>query len=175
MLISGKPGDGNAFRKACAARARDNRARGDDLREHRPRHPKQVEQLLAHPDFANTNRASLRVADPRLVPGHAGEGIRTPEGHRMALGMTETFGPFSWGSGGDNHIGPIQDIQPGLQVRVVDEDNAPVGDGETGCAADASRPVTTSGPGTSDSMPTDGFTRATVGWSRATRSTTSGA
>jgi acyl-CoA synthetase (AMP-forming)/AMP-acid ligase II len=94
--------------------------------------PHQVEQLLAHPDFAHTNRASLRVADQRLVTGRGGGGIRTPEGHRMALGMTETFGPFSWGSGGDNHIGPIQDIQPGLQVRVVDEDNAPVADGGTG-------------------------------------------
>ncbi|BBY22175.1 class I adenylate-forming enzyme family protein [Mycobacterium stomatepiae] len=105
-------------------------------------YPHQVEQLLAHSAFATTDRASLRVADPRLVVGHEGDGIRTPEGHRMALGMSETFGPFSWGSGGANHIAAIEDIQPGLEVRVVDEHNQSVADGETGEIAVRGRCVT---------------------------------
>jgi acyl-CoA synthetase (AMP-forming)/AMP-acid ligase II len=95
-------------------------------------YPHQVEQLLAQPAFASTDRSSLRVADPRLAPGGEVGGILTPEGHRMALGMSETFGPFSWGSGGTNVIAPIQDVQPGLQVRVVGENNLPLADRETG-------------------------------------------
>jgi len=94
-------------------------------------YPHQVEQILQLPELATTDRSSLRVADPRLLVGPGG-GIRTPEGHRMALGMSETFGPFSWGSGGANHIAPLEDIQPGLQVRVVDDDNQPLADGQTG-------------------------------------------
>ena len=50
----------------------------------------------------------------------------------MALGMTETFGPYSWGSGGTGPIAPIESVQPGLEVRVVDPDLEPVADGETG-------------------------------------------
>lgn len=99
----------------------------------------QVEQLLAHPDFAATDRSSLRYADRRLLDGVPGaddptslRGMVTPEGHRMALGMSETFGPFSWGSGGANVIAPVQNVQPGLEIRVVDEDNRPVPDGARG-------------------------------------------
>jgi acyl-CoA synthetase (AMP-forming)/AMP-acid ligase II len=95
-------------------------------------YPHQVEQLLAHPAFPKTDRTSLRIADRRLCPDGSVHGILTPEGHRMALGMSETFGPYSWGSGGNGVIAPVQDVQPGLEVRVVDEDNDPVGDGETG-------------------------------------------
>jgi acyl-CoA synthetase (AMP-forming)/AMP-acid ligase II len=94
-------------------------------------YPHQVEQLLAHPGFSSTDRGSLRIADPRLLVGDGG-GIVTPEGHRMALGMSETFGPYSWGSGGTGVIGPIEDVQPGLEVRVAGEDDTPVGDGGTG-------------------------------------------
>ena len=95
-------------------------------------YPHQVEQLLAHPRFAATDRSALQIADPRLAPGGATTGILTPEGHRMALGMSETFGPYSWGSGGTTVIGPLQDIQPGLEIRVVGAENTPVGDGATG-------------------------------------------
>jgi acyl-CoA synthetase (AMP-forming)/AMP-acid ligase II len=95
-------------------------------------YPHQVEQLLAHPDFESTDRTALRVCDRRLAPGGAATTILTPEGHRMALGMSETFGPYSWGSGGTTAIAPIQDVQPGLEIRVVDHENKPVSDGETG-------------------------------------------
>jgi acyl-CoA synthetase (AMP-forming)/AMP-acid ligase II len=95
-------------------------------------YPHQVEQLVAHPDFGSTDLSSLSVADPRLCPGRPVSRALTPEGHRMALGMSETFGPYSWGSGGTNPIGPVQDVQPGLEVRVVDDRNQPVADGETG-------------------------------------------
>ena len=95
-------------------------------------YPHQVEQLLEHPAFASTDRSSLQVADARLLTTPGAGYIRTPEGHRMALGMSETFGPFSWGSGGTSPIGPVEDVQPGLEVRVVDEQNRPVADGETG-------------------------------------------
>ena len=95
-------------------------------------YPHQVEQMLEHPQFDRTDRRSLRIADPRLSPDGSSHLIVTPEGHRMALGMSETFGPYSWGSGGPAIIAPIQDVQPGLEVRVVDQDNQVLGDGETG-------------------------------------------
>ncbi|WP_029429926.1 class I adenylate-forming enzyme family protein [Blastococcus sp. URHD0036] len=95
-------------------------------------YPHQVEQLLAHPEFASTDRTSLRIADPRLAPDGASSALLTPDGDRMALGMTETFGPYSWGSGGSGPIAPIESVQPGLEVRVVDPDLEPVADGGTG-------------------------------------------
>ena len=102
-------------------------------------YPHQTEQLLAHPDFGRTDRSSLLIADPRVRGdgvasqfGTAAGGIKTPEGLRMALGMSETFGPWSWGTGGNSPMAPVQDVQPGLEVRVVDERNQPVADGETG-------------------------------------------
>ncbi len=95
-------------------------------------YPHQVAQLLAHPEFASTDRSTLRIGDPRLAPGGDTTVILTPEGHRMGLGMSETFGPYSWGSGGTNVIAPVQNVQPGLEIRVVDDHNQPVGDGETG-------------------------------------------
>ena len=105
-------------------------------------YPHQVEQLLLLPELESTDRSALR-------PGHRGgapEGKmampRTPDGHRMALGMSETFGPFSWGSGGKEVIAPIEDVQPGLSVRVVDEKNQPVADGETGAIVLRGRCVT---------------------------------
>ncbi|MGE0878177.1 MAG: class I adenylate-forming enzyme family protein [Acidimicrobiia bacterium] len=95
-------------------------------------YPHQTEQLLAHPKFAETDRSSLRYGDPRL--GESGQLSipLTPEGHRMALGMSETFGPYSWGTKGAGVIGAIEMVQPGLEVRLVDENNVPVADGEMG-------------------------------------------
>jgi acyl-CoA synthetase (AMP-forming)/AMP-acid ligase II len=95
-------------------------------------YPHQVEQLLEHPSFQSADLSSLELADARLSPGADMARALTPEGHRMALGMSETFGPYSWGSGGTTAIGPIQDVQPGLEVRVVDEQNRPVDDGGVG-------------------------------------------
>jgi acyl-CoA synthetase (AMP-forming)/AMP-acid ligase II len=95
-------------------------------------YPHQVEQLLARPELESTDRSSLRIGDPRVDPDADIAPLRTPEGHRMALGMSETFGPFSWGSGGTEVIAPVEDVQPELSVRVVDEKNERVADGETG-------------------------------------------
>jgi acyl-CoA synthetase (AMP-forming)/AMP-acid ligase II len=96
-------------------------------------YPHQAEQLLAHPDFATTDRSSLETADYRLLAeGATPTPILSPEGHRMALGMSETFGPYTWGSGGSNVIAPITAVQAGLEVRCVDETGKPVIDGETG-------------------------------------------
>ena len=96
-------------------------------------YPHQVAQLLAHPGVRldRSQHPADRRPAPRARWRHH-QIILTPEGHRMALGMSETFGPYSWGSGGTNVIAPVQDVQPGLEIRVVDEHNQPVGDGATG-------------------------------------------
>lgn len=53
-----------------------------------------------------------------------------------ALGMTESFGIYSWGTEwrADGHpiASPIDELQPDTELRLVDEFDAPVGDGEVG-------------------------------------------
>ncbi len=59
-------------------------------------------------------------------------------GMRMepTLGMTETFGIYSWGEEwrvpGHPLCAPIDALQPGFEIRVVDEAGNPVADGERG-------------------------------------------
>jgi acyl-CoA synthetase (AMP-forming)/AMP-acid ligase II len=53
-----------------------------------------------------------------------------------ALGMTETFGIYSWGRefrvAGHPIASPLDEVQPDTELRVVDESGADVADGEVG-------------------------------------------
>jgi acyl-CoA synthetase (AMP-forming)/AMP-acid ligase II len=53
-----------------------------------------------------------------------------------ALGMTETLGPYAWGDGGRTEqyplCPPLDHLQPGFDLRLVDEDGHPVPDGVKG-------------------------------------------
>jgi acyl-CoA synthetase (AMP-forming)/AMP-acid ligase II len=53
-----------------------------------------------------------------------------------SLGMTETFGMYSWGleptAEGSEIAAPLDFFQPGFHVRVVDKNGRDVGDGERG-------------------------------------------
>ncbi|MFA5885375.1 MAG: class I adenylate-forming enzyme family protein [Acidimicrobiia bacterium] len=72
------------------------------------------------------------------VVGAAIEQENPYAGMRMepALGMTETFGIYSWGAEwrvpGHPLCAPIDALQPGFEIRVVDEAGNPVADGERG-------------------------------------------
>lgn len=52
------------------------------------------------------------------------------------LGMSETLGPYSWGDDfrapGYPVCAPMDHIAPGYEVRIADEQNRPVGNGEVG-------------------------------------------
>jgi acyl-CoA synthetase (AMP-forming)/AMP-acid ligase II len=53
-----------------------------------------------------------------------------------ALGMTETLGPYAWGDGGRTEqyplCPPLDHLQPGFDLRLVDEDGQQVPDGVRG-------------------------------------------
>jgi acyl-CoA synthetase (AMP-forming)/AMP-acid ligase II len=105
-------------------------------------YPHHVAALLAHPAFDRTDRASLRVTDPRLLA----DGVTPPvpsHGLGIGIGMTETFGGYWWGrpdpagSGpplrpGERRPPPLDMLQPGVELKVADADGRPVGDGERG-------------------------------------------
>lgn len=105
-------------------------------------YPHQIEQLLAHPRLAATDRSSLRIADDRLRVAPGQPVPMTTAGERIALGMSETFGMYSWGVGEPTQIAPLESIQPGLEIRVVDEKGKAVADGETGEICIRGRAVT---------------------------------
>lgn len=52
------------------------------------------------------------------------------------LGMSETLGPYSWGDDfrapGRPVCAPMDHFAPGYEIRIADEDDRPLGDGETG-------------------------------------------
>ncbi len=105
-------------------------------------YPHHVSALLEHSDFATADRSSLTDADPRvLVPGAARPA--DPEALRIGIGMTETFGGYWWGRArpvpgepplrpGERRPPPLELSQPGVEIKVVDPENRPVGDGEMG-------------------------------------------
>jgi acyl-coenzyme A synthetase/AMP-(fatty) acid ligase len=63
------------------------------------------------------------------------------------LGMSETLGPYSWGdelrAEGRLLCAPMDHFAEGYEVRIADENNQPVGDGETGELQIRGYPVTT--------------------------------
>ena len=63
------------------------------------------------------------------------ETIRGPKPW-WGLGMSESLGPYSWGDDfrapGRPVCAPMDHFAPGYEIRIADEDNRPVGDGETG-------------------------------------------
>ncbi|HEX4217887.1 MAG TPA: class I adenylate-forming enzyme family protein [Acidimicrobiales bacterium] len=104
-------------------------------------YPHQIMALLEHPDFAGADRSSLREADPRLLlPG--AEWQSGPDALRIGLGMTETFGGYWWGRPepgaptgrlrADRRPPPLEVLQPGMELRVVNAAGQPVDDGDLG-------------------------------------------
>jgi len=105
-------------------------------------YPHHVNALLEHPDFAATDRSSLREGDPRVLVAGAAR-PSDPEALRIGIGMTETFGGYWWGRArpvpgepplrpGERRPPPLELSQPGVEIKVVDPDNRPVADGEIG-------------------------------------------
>jgi len=105
--------------------------------------PDKVELLRAHPDFATRDLSALRVGNPELLATAGPDVGRASNGLSMGLGMTETFGCYSWGAfddgnpnirdaNGGRRTPPLQELQPGVELRVVDAAGRPVADGNTG-------------------------------------------
>jgi acyl-CoA synthetase (AMP-forming)/AMP-acid ligase II len=104
-------------------------------------YPHHIKALVEHADFAAADRSSLREADPQLllptVDWQSG-----PDALRIGLGMTETFGGYWWGRPepgaptarlrSDRSPPPLEVLQPGMELRVVDTAGRPVNDGEVG-------------------------------------------
>lgn len=106
-------------------------------------YPHHITALLDHPAFTTTDRSSLRSADPRLLA----EGTPPPplptHGLGIGIGMTETFGGYWWGRPdpvsadaplrpGERRPPPLDELQPGVELQVVDPHGHPVADGERG-------------------------------------------
>jgi acyl-CoA synthetase (AMP-forming)/AMP-acid ligase II len=106
-------------------------------------YPHHVAALVEHPAFEKTDRSSLRHTDPRLLA----DGVAPPpppsHGLGIGIGMTETFGGYWWGrpdppgSGppprpGERRPPPLDMLQPGVELKVVDPQGRPVADGERG-------------------------------------------
>src|SRR5262249_20252080 len=105
--------------------------------------PDKVDALRAHPDFATRDLTALRVGNPELLSVPGPDVGRAHNGLSMGLGMTETFGCYSWGTfddgnpnirdaNGGRRTPPLQELQPGVELRVVDRVGRPAADGETG-------------------------------------------
>lgn len=90
-----------------------------------------------HPDFPVRDRSSLRFAHRGMTVGRwtpANAPARDPDGLDMGLGMSETLGPYWWGSF-DEHdtvVPPLERLQPGVELKVVDEQGTPAADGTIG-------------------------------------------
>ncbi len=105
-------------------------------------YPHQIKALLEHPDFDRTDRSSLRDADPQLlVPGVVSK-ADPDDALFIGLGMTETFGGYWWGRPdptmpvqrlrGERRPPPLEVLQPGVELRVLDTEGRAVNDGEVG-------------------------------------------
>ena len=106
-------------------------------------YPHHIAALLDHPAFASTDRSSLRSADPRLLADGTPPPPPPTHGLSIGIGMTETFGGYWWGRPvpvsadaplrpGERRPPPLDQLQPGVELRVVDRHGDPVGDGERG-------------------------------------------
>src|SRR5262249_61234429 len=92
--------------------------------------PDKVDALGAHPDFAKRDLTALRVGNPELLRAPGPDVGRAHNGLSMGLGMTETFGCYSWGAFDDGNPNirdanggrgapPPPGVQPGGGVRGV--------------------------------------------------------
>ena len=141
-------------------------------------YPHQVAQLLAHPEFASTDRSSLRIGRPAPRAGwrhhrhpHA---RRPPHGPRHVRDLRSVLVGLRWHE--RDRAGPERAAGPRDHEwsTTTTSRSATVRRGRSSCAAAASRPATTSDRGTSASTPTDGSTPATVVSSTVRPSTSSG-
>jgi acyl-CoA synthetase (AMP-forming)/AMP-acid ligase II len=106
-------------------------------------YPHHIGALLDHPAFASTDRSSLRFADPRLLADGTAPPPPPSHGLSIGIGMTETFGGYWWGRPdpisadaplrpGERRPPPLDVLQPGVELRVLDPHGDPVADGERG-------------------------------------------
>jgi acyl-CoA synthetase (AMP-forming)/AMP-acid ligase II len=116
-------------------------------------YPHHLDAMLGHPDLGRYDRSSLRDADPRLQVGSAAAdtAVPPPDALHIGLGMTETFGGYWWGRfdadptpraragaralalrPGERRTPPLDVMQPGVELKVVDDAGRPVADGERG-------------------------------------------
>jgi acyl-CoA synthetase (AMP-forming)/AMP-acid ligase II len=106
-------------------------------------YPHHIAALLDHPAFVTTDRSSLQYADPRLLADGTSPPPLPTHGLGIGIGMTETFGGYWWGRPdpvsadaplrpGERRPPPLDELQPGVELRVVDPHGHPVADGERG-------------------------------------------
>ena len=97
-------------------------------------YPQHAAALADHPLLAQCDRSSMRWGPPALLTRPLPV---PPGGLYTSLGMTETFGPYSWGSlaGEPSTMAtyvPVDELEQGYDVKIVDEHGAVLGDGEQG-------------------------------------------
>ncbi|MEO8698202.1 MAG: class I adenylate-forming enzyme family protein [Acidimicrobiales bacterium] len=97
-------------------------------------YPQHAAALAEHPALADCDVSSIRWAPPALMSGPI---PAPPRGFFAALGMTETFGPYGWGlpDGEPSTMAvyiPIDDVEPGYEIKLVDESGALVAEGQQG-------------------------------------------
>jgi acyl-CoA synthetase (AMP-forming)/AMP-acid ligase II len=111
--------------------------------------------------------SSFRLSAPlgSTVAGEHGTSGVLSYARIPALGMTETFGMYSWGNvakvTGYPLAAPLDEIEPGYDIAILDEDDKPVPDGEAGQIAVRGASVTRQilKVARADSFTVDGFFR----------------
>ncbi|MDE8654405.1 class I adenylate-forming enzyme family protein [Novosphingobium album (ex Liu et al. 2023)] len=99
---------------------------------------------------ATTICTERTLSNSRFAMGSvlAEEDLKLIQGPRpwWGLGMSETLGPYSWGDDfrapGYPVCAPMDHFGPGYEIRVADENDQPVGDGEVGEMQVRGYPVT---------------------------------
>ena len=113
----------------------------DIMRRHRPTIfygvPTLYALLLAHKDMkpgAGSDRLRLCVSAGEAMPEHLGERWRAAAGVDVldGIGSTEMFQTFVSNRPGDIRYGTTGKPVPGYDVRIVDENDRELGDGEIG-------------------------------------------
>jgi 4-hydroxybenzoate-CoA ligase len=111
------------------------------MREHRPTVffavPSLYAALLAHPDLsagAGSDRLRLCVSAGEALPARVGERWRETVGVDIldGIGSTEMLQTFLSNSPGNVRYGTTGKAVPGYDVKIVDEHDAELGDGEEG-------------------------------------------
>ena len=97
-------------------------------------YPQHAAALADHPQLTQFDRSSMRWGPPALLTRPLPV---PPGGLYTSLGMTETFGPYSWGfpDGEPSTMATflaVDELEPGYEVKIVDEHGTARGDGEQG-------------------------------------------
>ena len=99
--------------------------------------PRNLDIVISHPDYRVRDLTSIGRGTPGLpIDYDETKGIsNTTDGLRMGLGMSESFGPYWWGSPeapDDLLTPPLRRLSPGWEIKVVREDGELAGDSERG-------------------------------------------